>query len=647
MPFQAFLTGGGEMGDRIRAHDWTATPLGPPDGWPAPLRVSLGLCLQSSFPTAIYWGPELILLYNDAWSSIPGPRHPGALGRPAREVWSDIWDVIAPQLDRVVHDRTGFSAFEQMLPMERGGAPEETYWDYSFTPIVGESGGIAGVFNQGREVTHRVLQSRRDRFLAELDDALRRASGTVAVMDAGLELIGRTLGVGRVGFAEIDGDANAFAIVRCWTDGMADISGLYPLGSFGRGLSERLARGEVVRIDSLDDPLVREDGTAETYARIGISAGMVAPLLSGGDYAAGLFVQTPVPRRWTDHEADLLCLAVQRMWRDIARARAEAALRDSEERHRLIFEQANDIMFTADLDQTITAANPAAGTALGLPPEELVGRHIADFVSAEGYARTSAMLAQKVRDGGTTRYDVDVLGPNGRRMRWQINSTLTTNPDGRPIGLHAIARDVTEERAFEARQQLLIHELNHRVKNTLALVQALALQSLKPGRDPDRAAGDFQSRLSALAAAHDLLTREQWEGATLAELVDGATRPLARERGRIEARGPDVEVTPKAAVSIVMALHELSTNATKYGALSVPTGRVAIEWTVGDGRLRISWREQGGPPVEPPRSRGFGIRMIERALASDLAGQVSILFDPRGLVCTIDAPVDLNLRKEA
>lgn len=646
MPFQAFLTGGGEMGDRIRAFDWSRTSLGAPGKWPAALRISLGLCLQSSFPTAIYWGPELILLYNDAWSSIPGPRHPAALGRPGAEVWADIWDVIAPQMAHVRESRVGFSTYEQYLPMQRHGDPEETYWDYSLTPIIGEDGRVAGVFNQGRDVTHRVLQSRRDRFLARLDDALRRAPDTQSILAAGLALVGETLQVGRAGFAEIDEASGEVAILHCWTDGMADISGRYPLGTFGDRLSTRLRGGEAVRIPSLESAIVGEDGTEETFRSIGMQSGIVTPLLNDGDYIAGLFAQHATPRFWTDHEAELLNLALQRIWRDLARARAEAALRDSEERHRLIFEQANDIMFTLDLDQVVTAANPAAGAALGLAPAELVGRHVADFISREDHQRTTAMLQRKLAEGGTTRYDVEVHGTNGRTMRWQINSTLMRNPSGKPLGLQAIARDVTEERAFEERQRLLIHELNHRVKNTLALVQALALQSLKPGRDPMRAANDFQSRLAALAAAHDLLTREQWEGATLGELVASATRPLARERGRIDAHGPEVEVTPKAAVSIVMALHELSTNATKYGALSDPAGHVAIRWSVVDGRLRLEWRERGGPPVTPPRSRGFGIRMIERALASDLTGEVLIDFDPAGLVCIIDAPAEQNLRKE-
>jgi PAS domain S-box-containing protein len=153
----AFLSGGGEMGARIRAFDWRAHPFGPPADWPPQLRVAMSLCLHSSFPTAIYWGPELRLLYNDAWAPIPAERHPWALGRPGMEVWADIWDVVGPQFDAVLSSGEGFSTYGQMLPMERDGVPRETWWDYSFTPIQQDDGKVLGVFNQGHETTDRMI----------------------------------------------------------------------------------------------------------------------------------------------------------------------------------------------------------------------------------------------------------------------------------------------------------------------------------------------------------------------------------------------------------------------------------------------------------------------------------------------------------
>lgn len=166
-PPAVFLEGGHEMGKRIRDFDWASHPMGLPQGWPPALQMALSLCLNSSFPTAIYWGPELHVLYNDAWSVIPADRHPWALGRPAREVWSDIWSVVGPQLGQVMTTGEGIALFEKMLPMERGGVAHETWWNYSFTALRNPDNTVGGVFNQGHEVTS-LVQARRQR-LAELD----------------------------------------------------------------------------------------------------------------------------------------------------------------------------------------------------------------------------------------------------------------------------------------------------------------------------------------------------------------------------------------------------------------------------------------------------------------------------------------------
>lgn len=177
------MAGGGEMGERIRAHDWAATPLGPPETWPQSLRSALSICLHSSFPTAIYWGPELRLLYNDAWAPIPAERHPWALGQPGADVWADIWDVVGPQFDRVFETGEGFSTFDQMLAMVRNGVPTETYWNYSFTPIRGEQGAVAGIFNQGHETTSRILADReREAAAARQRRLFQQAPGFITVL---------------------------------------------------------------------------------------------------------------------------------------------------------------------------------------------------------------------------------------------------------------------------------------------------------------------------------------------------------------------------------------------------------------------------------------------------------------------------------
>ena len=191
------------MGERIRAFDWANHPLGSPEKWPDALHMALRLCLNSTFPSAIYWGRDLHLLYNDAWSPIPAERHPDALGKRGADVWPDIWSVVGPQFEGVLDTGQGFAAYDQMLPMERGGRTTETFWNYSITPIVDETGAVAGIFNQGNETTGVIVAARmREEEKERLRDLFAQAPGAIAVLrgpkhefyianDAYFELSGR------------------------------------------------------------------------------------------------------------------------------------------------------------------------------------------------------------------------------------------------------------------------------------------------------------------------------------------------------------------------------------------------------------------------------------------------------------------------
>jgi PAS domain S-box-containing protein len=637
--FRALLSYESDMAQRIRSHNWAATPFGRPDSWPQSLRSALSICLNSSFPTAIYWGPEFHLLYNDAWAFIPGPRHPDALGKPGKAVWQDIWHIIEPQLQSVVETSHGFVTRDQMLPMQRYGKPEETYWDYSFTPIAGEDGRVAGIFNQGQDITARILSERRNRLMLSLSDQLREAETPGEVLATGLELVGSRVGVERLFFGDVV-DGEVLRIDACWSgETLTPIAGTLSLDFFGDDALEALRLGESFSVEDIEhDARTSDPAVRERLAEIEARAVMLVPIVRNGACVSVLAAQHNIPRPWTLHDHNLLRSVAGRLWHELSRARANMALKESERRHRLIFEQARDIIFTADLDQRISACNPAAAAAIGLPADQIVGRSIGDFIPREEFEKTTAMLQQKLTEGGMTRYEVSVITAEGRVRLWDINSALTIDLDGHPIGLHAVVRDITEQRAFDEQQQLLINELNHRVKNTLALVQGLALQSFKRDRTVPEGQDIFQARLAMLAAAHDLLTQEKWEGATVTALVFDATAPYADPPGRIMASGDNVFLAPKAAISLGMALHELGTNAAKYGALSTPEGRVLINWTISPDRtFNFLWQETNGPPVAVPTRQGFGLRMIERALMSDLNGNVVISFEPDGLTCRITA----------
>ena len=226
------------------------------------------------------------------------------------------------------------------------------------------------------------------------------------------------------------------------------------------------------------------------------------------------------------------------------------------------------------------------------------------------------------------------------------------NEAGDAIGFLKILSDRTEQRRAAENQQTLINELNHRVKNTLATVQSISAQTLRTAVTPQDAREALDDRLMALSRAHNVLIRRSWQSADLHEIV---TEALAAYRdgggARIKIAGPVVVLPPQVALALSMALHELATNALKYGALSSRGGTVGVAWTLDDGddggRLNLVWTEQNGPPVQTPTRQGFGTRLINRSLAAELGGAVTIDFATTGVICSIQAvitnPPDLTL----
>jgi PAS domain S-box-containing protein len=215
----------------------------------------------------------------------------------------------------------------------------------------------------------------------------------------------------------------------------------------------------------------------------------------------------------------------------------------------------------------------------------------------------------------------------------------------------AAQREIAERREAEKHRELLINELNHRVKNTLATVQSIAAQTLRTSTLETEVRDRIDARLIALSDAHNLLTEHNWQGTTLHRVVEMALRPHRGDRDeRFEVSGPAVHLSSKTALAIAMALHELATNAIKYGALSNERGKVSLHWTAeqadGEQRLHMVWSEQGGPDVTQPSRKGFGTRLIERGLAAELGGSVQISYPVSGVVCIIDTPLPTTASRE-
>jgi PAS domain S-box-containing protein len=253
-----------------------------------------------------------------------------------------------------------------------------------------------------------------------------------------------------------------------------------------------------------------------------------------------------------------------------------------------------------------------------------------------------AAVATALDPSGPGKFTAEYRVINRRtgEERWLAANGDASFRNGVATRLVGTVRDIHERKQGDAHREMLLQELNHRVKNTLATVKAIASQTLKGDGATPAARAAFDGRLMALASAHDLLINREWAQASLEDIIRRALAPhLGAGEERIEAKGPPALLSANSALALTMCLHELATNAAKYGALSVEQGRIHVSWILNGGLLALEWRESGGPPVATPQRRGFGSQLIERALASDLNGSAEIEFAQTGVVCRITATI--------
>ncbi len=323
------------MGALLRAHDWAATGLGSPEVWPAPLRTAVRLMLNTGHPMYIWWGTDLLCLYNDAYRRSIGPeRHPSSLGRPGREVWAEIWPIIGPQIEQVMRGDGATWRENHLVPITRHGRLEEVYWTYSYSPIDDESApnGIGGVLVMCTETTAAVRESERQAFLLALSESLRDRSDPESMMDAACAALGRRLRAAQVGIAELDADREHVVVRRDWNDGrLPSVAGRWRMEEFGRAFAEAMKSGETFAIpDVAADERTNAPATLSIFESIGTHAFLDVPLMRNGQLAAVLFVNHPEPRAWTPEALELAEETVRRLWDAVERARAEARLRRSE-----------------------------------------------------------------------------------------------------------------------------------------------------------------------------------------------------------------------------------------------------------------------------------------------------------------------------
>lgn len=307
-----------------------------------------------------------------------------------------------------------------------------------------------------------------------------------------------------------------------------------------------------------------------------------------------------------------------------------------------IVSSSDDAIISKTLDGIITSWNASAARIFGYSADEMIGKSITTIIPPDLLSEETHIIAQLRQGKRVEHFETVRIGKDGRKLDLSITVSPMRDGAGRIIGASKVARDIGERKRAQEVQRLLVDELSHRIKNTLATVQAIAQQTLRHAPDQATFVQSFNGRIQALARAHGLLTGNSFQSAEIGEIAREQLAIEGWDSSRVHWRGPALHLPAQPALHLSLVLHELGTNARKHGALSTNRGRVDIRWSVDrqttPPMLRLTWEESGGPKVEPPSRRGFGSTLIERSLLAH-GGVVNLSFAPSGFTCTLALPL--------
>ncbi len=389
-------------------------------------------------------------------------------------------------------------------------------------------------------------------------------------------------------------------------------------------------------------------GTADldAFRRSDVRAGQSTPLMSRSGGLLGMVTTYwKKPHRLTDRALQPLDVLARQAADLIERTEAEQALRESREQFRWlasIVESSDDAIMSRNLDGVITSWNKGAERLFGYLAEEVIGRPVPILFPAERLQEESVIIERIRRGDRIDHYETVRRRKDGNLIDISLTVSPMRGADGKVVGASVIARDITERKRSDAHISVLAREAEHRARNLLANVKAMV--QLSEASTAEGLKEAIEGRIEALANVHSLFTKSRWTGAELGSLIKQELSPYSRHgQSRTAIDGPAVVLKPDLAQTIAVALHELATNAAKYGALSVDEGQVRVEWmrsADADGRLVLRWTEMGGPPVKPPTRNGFGTHVIEVMIRRHVGGDVILDWRPGGLVCEIALPLD-------
>lgn len=602
----AFLQNGGECGALLRGMHWSNHPLGAPENWPVMLQTTVSIVLGSRQPMLVCWGPQYHTIYNDGYSALCGNRHPAGQGIPFSEIWFDIWDVVGPMVARV---NGGESIYMDQLELllHRHGYPEKAYFSFSYNPLRNDKNQVTGMFCACEEITEKVVLRRElEHERARLGEVFEQAPSFFAKLhgpDHIFELANPAF-LRLIGHREVIGKSVATALPEVQSQGYIEM------------LDKVLTTGSPIRIDGAKVAVQRaadsppEDRFIDfVYQPVIDTTGAIT-----GVIAAGVDV--------TD------------------RTEALSALQNSEQLLRSVLGASSDCIKVLDLDGRLIYISDGGRLIMEMPDDlQIEGCPWPDFWREPGLSEANKALAL-ARTGAASAFQGYANSFADNRRFWDVRVTPMLDAAGRPERILAVSRDITHLKLVEEEREHLMRELSHRLKNAFGMVQSVISQTLRHATSVKAGHVILAGRVRALADAQDILTRSIVGEMQIDEVVEAALLPHRTGEGQFRISGPMATISGRQGLGLSLALHELATNATKYGSLSTSKGGVTINWDVQPmGTFSFTWQESDGPPVTPPVRSGFGSVLIEKIVATYFNGSAALDFRPSGVTFQLSGTI--------
>jgi PAS domain S-box-containing protein len=573
----------------------------------------------------LLWGRDGVMIYNDSYTVFAAGRHPRLLGSPVLKGWPEVADFNANVM-RVGLSGGTLSYRDQELTLYRKGVPEQVWMNLDYSPVLDESGQPGGVLAIVVETTERVLAERRVSDEGErLRQMFRQAPGFMALLRSP-EHIFEIVNASYLQLVGHRGDI----VGKPVREALPEIE--------GQGFFELLDQ-----VFSTGEPFVGRDLPVSLQR------------LPGSDVEQRFIdlVYQPI----TDKEGQVTGIFVEGY--DVTeRVQGETALRESQRRFQTIAEAMPGFAWTADEDGLLDFVSRRWTEYSGANQEQSCGENWLNFVHPDDLQRSLEVWSSSIQSQTPYETEFRLRGKDGTYRWWlaralPVRDEVGSGEQGKAVRWVGTCTDLHERKLAQERQRLVSRELNHRVKNLFAVASGMVALTARSASTPQEMAQTLRGRLNALAQANDLIhrdlirgERDQDEGTTMETLVRTVLLPYVDEarshdRECIIVNGPAVPVSGDAVTGLALFLHETTTNAAKYGALSAPDGCVRVNWMVRETDLHLRWEESGGPLVaEPPKERGFGSTLVKRSVTGQLQGTIEYDWRPEGLTVQVTVPLE-------